>query len=98
MLKNTNMNTVTNTKENIFNACFHFRISNANESCKDVRDANRYKYKRNTIKMLFNSTNTNTKIQKIQQRCICLFQGLLVQLRVDAERQEEAIPEREKLV
>ena len=48
----------------------------------------------NTIKM---QTNTNTKIQKIQQRCICLFQGLLVQLRVDAERQEEAIPEREKI-
>ena len=41
--------------------------------------------------------NTNTKIQKIQERCICLFQGLLVQLRVDAECQEEAIPEREKI-
>ena len=61
MLKNTNMNTVTNTKENIFNASslfVNFRISNANEiaaaKTSDVRDANIYKHKNE-------NTNTNSK-------------------------------------
>lgn len=55
------MNTVTNTKENIFNASSlfaNFRISNANEieaaKTSDVRDANIYKHKNE-------NTNTNSK-------------------------------------